>query len=146
MISPSRQHAAYKVLGQKYSSDRWLPSDTSKYPTSTINHPLATMPPLKTGYLTEFEKGQIVALRKKEISFSEIGEFLHRPKSMILSFHNHFQKRGDANPLPKPGRPRIITPRTCHCLVRESKKACRQTSSLSEFRNDVVPQASIATV
>jgi len=38
-----------------------------------INHPLATMPPLKTGYLTEFEKGQIVVLRKREISFSEIG-------------------------------------------------------------------------
>jgi len=46
------------------------------------------MPPLKTGYLNEFEKGQIVALRKKEISFSEIGELLHCPKSMILSFHN----------------------------------------------------------
>jgi len=133
-----------KVLGQKYSSDRWLPSDTSKYPTSTINHSSATMPPLKTGYLTEFEKGQIVALRKKEISFSEIGELLHYPKSTILSFHNRFQKRGDANTLPKPGRPRIITPRTCHHLVRESKKACHQT--LSELCNDVVPQGSIATV
>jgi len=82
-----------------------------------INHPLATMPPLKTGYLTEFEKGQIVVLRKKEISFSEIGELLHCPKSSILSFDNHVQKRGDANTFSKPGRPRIITPRTCRRLV-----------------------------
>jgi len=55
----------YKVLGQKYPSDRWLPSYTSKNPTSPINRPSTTMPPQKTGYLTEFEKGQIVALRKK---------------------------------------------------------------------------------
>jgi len=102
------------------------------------------MPPLKTGYLTEFEKGQIVAVRKREISFSEIGELLHRPKSIILSFLNRFQRRGDANTLPKPGRPRIITPRTCRHLVREFKKACHQT--LSELCNDVVPQAYIVTV
>jgi len=102
------------------------------------------MPPFKTGYLREFEKGQIVVLRRKEISVSEIGELLHYPKSTLLSFHNHFQKRGDANSLPKLGRRRIITPRTCCHLVPESEKACRQT--LSELRNDVVPQASIATV
>jgi len=30
------------------------------------------MPPQKPGYLTEFEKGQIVALRKKEISFQKV--------------------------------------------------------------------------
>jgi len=67
------------------------------------------MPAQKTGYLTEFEKGQIVALRKKEISFSEIGELLHRPKSTVQDFHNRFQKRRDANTLPKPERPKIIT-------------------------------------
>src|SRR5437868_7418016 len=89
-----------KVLEQKDSSDRWLPSDTSKYPTSTINHPSTTMPPQKTGYLSEFEKGQIVALRKKEISFSEIRELLHCPKSTVQTFHNHFQKRGDPKTIP----------------------------------------------
>jgi len=55
------------------------------------------MPPQKTGYVTEFEKGQIVALRKKEISFSEMGELLHHPKSTVQTFPNLFQKRGDAN-------------------------------------------------
>ncbi|PUU76560.1 hypothetical protein B9Z19DRAFT_1088098, partial [Tuber borchii] len=33
-----------------------------------------------TSYLTEFEKGQIVALRKKNISLGEIGELLNHPK------------------------------------------------------------------
>jgi len=104
------------------------------------------MPPQKTGYLTEFEKGQIVALRKKEISFSEIGELLHHPKSTVQTFrvHNRFQKRGDANTLPKPARPKIITTRTCRRLVRESKKARHQT--LSELRNNVAPHASLDTL
>jgi len=102
------------------------------------------MPPQKTGYLTEFEKGKIVALRKKEISFSEIEELLHHPKSTVQTFHNRFQKRGDANTLPKPGRPKIITIRTCRRLLRESKKACHKT--LSELRNDVAPHASLDTV
>ena len=133
-----------KVLGQNYPSDRWLPSDTSKNPTSPINHPSTTMPPQKTGYLTEFEKGQIVALRKKEISFSEIGELLHGPKSTVQTFHSRLQKRGDANTLPKPGRPKIITTRTCHRLVRESGKARHET--LSELRNEVAPHASLDTV
>ena len=141
---PAAFTATTKVQEQKDSSDRWLPSDTSKYPTSTINHPSTTMPPQKTGYLSEFEKGQIVALRKKEISFSEIGELLHHPKSTVQTFHNRFQKRGDANTLPKPGRPKIITTRTCHQLVRESKKAHHQT--LSELCNDVVPHTSIHIV
>jgi len=30
------------------------------------------MPPQKTGYLTEFEKGQIVALRKKKSLFQKL--------------------------------------------------------------------------
>jgi len=45
-----------------------------KNPTSVINHPSTTIPPQKTGYLTEFEKGQTLALRTKAKSFSQIGE------------------------------------------------------------------------
>jgi len=142
--SPASTGFLVKVLGQKYPTDRWLPSNTSKNPTSPINHPSTTMPPQKTGYLTEFEKGRVVALRKKEISFSEIGELLHCPKSTVQTFHNRFQKRGDANTLPNPGRAKIITTRTCRHLVRESKKARHQT--LSELRNDVAPHASLDTV
>ena len=44
------------------------------------------MPPEKTGNLTEFEKGQIVAWKEKSLSFSEIGKILGRPKSTVLSF------------------------------------------------------------
>ena len=102
------------------------------------------MPPQKTGYLTEFEKGQIVALRKKAICFSEIGELLHSPKSTVQTFHNRFHKRRDANTRLKPGRPKIITTRTCRRPVRESKKARRQT--LSELHNDVAPHASLDRV
>jgi len=51
------------------------------------------MPPEKTGNLTQFEKGQIVALKEKSLSFSEIGKILSRPKSTVLSFYNR-SKRG----------------------------------------------------
>jgi len=71
LVNPESYHV--KVLGQKYPSDGWLPSDTSKNPTSPINHPSTTMPPQKTGYLTEFEKGQIVAfLEKKKSLFQKL--------------------------------------------------------------------------
>jgi len=33
------------------------------------------MPPLKTGYLTAFEKGQIFVLRKKEVVFLKLESF-----------------------------------------------------------------------
>jgi len=62
------------------------------------------MPPEKTGNLTEFEKGQIVALKEESLSFSEIGKILSHPKSTVLSFYNRFQKRGDVKNLPMPGR------------------------------------------
>jgi len=102
------------------------------------------MPPEKTGNLTEFEKGQIVALKEKSLSFSEIGKILSRPKSTVLSFYNWFQKRGDVKNLPMPGRHKIIDTRTHHRLVRESKKAHRLP--LSELRNEVAPHASVKTI
>ena len=102
------------------------------------------MPPEKTGNLREFEKGQIVALKEKSLSFSAIGKILCRPKSTVLSFYNQFQKRGDIKNLPMPGRYKIIDTRThCH-LVRESKNAC--CLSLSELRNEIAPHASVKTI
>jgi len=95
------------------------------------------MPPGKTGNLTEFEKGHIVALREKTLSFSEIGKILSRPKSTVLSFYNWFQKRGDVKNLPMPGRHKIIDTRTHRHLVRESKKAC--CLPLLELCNEVAP-------
>jgi len=73
----------HKVLGQSHLSDRRQPGNPSKNPTSTINHPSTTMPPEKTGNLTEFEKGQIVALKEKSLSFSEIGKILSCPKGLF---------------------------------------------------------------
>jgi len=102
------------------------------------------MTPEKTGNLTEFEKGQIAALKEKSLSFSEIGKILSRLKSTVLSFYNRFQKRGDVNNLPMPGRHKIIDTRTHRHLVTESKKAHRLP--LSELRNKVAPHASVKTI
>jgi len=102
------------------------------------------MPPEKTGHLTEFEKGQIVALKKKSLSFSEIGKILSCSKSTVLSFHNQYQKRGDEKNLPIPGRHKIMDTRTHCCLVRESKKA--RHLPLSELGNEVAPHASVKTI
>jgi len=135
-----------KVLGQSYSSDRRQPGNPSKNPTSTINHPSTTLPPEKTGNLTEFEKGQIVALKEKSLSFTEIGsgKILSRPKSTVLSFYNRFQKRGDVKNLPIPGSNKIIDTRTHRCLVRECEKA--RHLPLSESCNEVAPHASVKTI
>ena len=62
------------------------------------------MAPEKTGNITELEKGQIVALKEKTLSLSEIGKILSRAKSTVLSFYNRFQKGGDVKNLPMPGR------------------------------------------
>jgi len=88
-----------------------------------INHPSTTMPPENTGNLTEFEKGQSVALKEACLLFPEIGKMLSCLKSTVLSFYNWFQKRGDVKNLPIPGRHKIIDTRTHRCLVRESRKA-----------------------
>jgi len=133
-----------KVLGQSYSSFRQQLGNLSKNPTSTINHLSTAMPPEKTGNLTEFEKGQIVALKEKSFSFAEIGKILSCLKSTVLSFCNQFQKRGDVKNLPIPGRHNIIDTRTHCCLVRESKRACRLP--LSESCNEVAPHASVRTI
>ena len=102
------------------------------------------MSPEITSYLTDFEKWQIVALREKYLSFSEIGQLLLHLKSTVQSFYNRFQKRGDAKNLPFTGRPNIIDPRTRRRLVRESKKV--RCQPLSELRNAIVPHASVKTV
>ena len=132
------------MVEQNDSSDWWLLSNLSKNPTSTINYPSTTMLPEKSGYLTGFDKGQIVALKEKNLSFSQTGQLLHRPQSPVQSFDNRYQKRGVAKKLPFTGRPKIIDTRTCRCLVPESKKACRLP--LSESRNEVAPHASINTI
>jgi len=144
LFSIFENHRQHRVLGQSYSSDQRQLGLPSKNPTSTINHPSTTMPPEKTGNLTEFEKGQIVALKEKSLSFSEIGKILSRPKSTVLSFYNRFQKRGDVKNLPMPGRHKIIHTRTHRRLVREFKKA--RHLPLSELRNEVAPHASVKTI
>jgi len=109
-----------------------------------INHPSTTILPEKTGNLTELEKGQIVALKEKSLSFTEIGRILSRPKRTVLSFYNRVQKSGDVKNLPMPGRHKIIDTRTHRCLVREFKKVCRLF--LSELCNEVAPHASVKTI
>src|SRR5437588_11955526 len=88
------------ILGQIFSSDRRQLGNTSKNSTLMINHLSTTMPPEKTGHLTEFEKGQIVALKEKNLSISEIDKILRDPKSTVLSFYNWYEKRGDEKNLP----------------------------------------------
>jgi len=133
-----------KVLGQSYSSDRQQLGNFTNNPNSTINHFSTTMHPEKTGNLIEFEKGQIVALKEKSLSVSEIGKILSRPKSTVLSFYNWFKKEGEVKNLPMPGRHKIIDTRTHRRLVRESKKARRL--SLSELRNEVASHVSVKTI
>jgi len=101
------------------------------------------MPPERSGYLTDFAKGQIVALKEINLSFSQIGRLLHCPKSIAQSFHNWYQMMGAKNH-PFTGTPKIMDTRTWGYLGRASKRGCHVP--LSELGKEVVPHASYKTM
>jgi len=74
----------------------------------------------KTGYSPEFVKEEIVAMRTKELSISQIGELLYCPKSIVKTSHNNLQERSNSKTLLILGRRWITSPRTYGRLVKES--------------------------
>lgn len=97
-----------------------------------------------TGRLSDFEKGQIIALASQNLSYSQIQQQVNRPRSTIQNFLLRYRERGTEKNAPTPGRPKEIDDHTRRRLVRETKKDRRQP--LRELRNDVAPKVSVRTV
>ena len=96
------------------------------------------------GRLSDFEKGQIVALAEKNCPLSEIQAQVNRSKSTIHEFLQRFRERGSEENLPTSGRPPKLSASTRRLPVRRSKKDRQQP--LRELRNEVAPQVSVRTV
>ena len=69
--------------------------------------------------LTEFQKGEIVALSHHE-NDSQIGSELHIPRQTVIGFIKRYNLRKSSQNLPRSGRPRKTSARADRWLVREA--------------------------
>ena len=53
-----------------------------------------------TGRLSEFEKGEIIALHQSKQTLAQIAAQVNRPRSTIASFLNRYQMRGHTENIP----------------------------------------------
>src|SRR5687767_13427266 len=96
-------------------------------------------PQKNTGFLSDLEKGKIIALKMKNDSFSAIAKQLNRPLSTVKHIYQRYKMRGTYKNHSSTGRPKIIDERTQRHLARASKKA--RHLPLAELRNDIAPKA-----
>jgi hypothetical protein len=60
------------------------------------------------GHLSDFEKGQIIALAGQHLSLSQITVQVSCPKSTIQSFLDYYYERYNKDNLPTPGCPTAL--------------------------------------
>lgn len=96
------------------------------------------------GYLSDLDKGQIIAFHKQKLSLSQISKEINRPKSTVHAFLTRYKNLGTHENRPIVGRTPLITTRTKRRLVRQAKKARQQP--LQELTNEVAPYASVRTI
>jgi len=102
------------------------------------------MPNNFQGRMSDFDKAQIIAFHKQNLSLSEIAKEMNRPKSTIQTFLDRYESCDFHENTPSAGRPRLITTRMRRRVVRESKKARRLP--LRELTNEVAPNTSMRTI
>jgi len=54
---------------------------------------MTTMPNNFQGHMSNFDKGQIIAFRKQNLSLSQIDKEINRPKSTIQTFLDRYESR-----------------------------------------------------
>ena len=79
-------------------------------------------------WLSDFEKGIIVALRDEGKSLADISSKLGRSRSCVSKFLTRKAESGSIDHAPVPGRPRKTTPRTDRKIVRAVKLDARVSS------------------
>ena len=116
----------YKVRGQKFPDESCMTTRLTPTPVFRLSHYNNNMTRTSKGRLSDFEKGQIVALAEKNCSLSEIQAQVNRSKSTIYEFLQRFRERGSEENLPTFGRPLKLSTSTRRLLVRQSKKDRQQ--------------------
>jgi transposase len=75
----------------------------------------------KTRELTDFERGEIVGLRKVSFSYSKISETLKHPKSTVGDVIKKYNEQGLTSAASRSGRPKILTERDNRHLLKIAK-------------------------
>jgi len=70
------------------------------------------MPNNFQGHMSDFDKGQIIAFHKQNLSLSEIAKEINRPNTAIRTVLDQYESRDLNENTPSTGRPRLITART----------------------------------
>src|SRR5690349_18035145 len=77
-----------------------------------------------------FTKGRIIALREQSKSFQKIADEVKRSKSGVYKFVKRWEANGMIENKKKPGRPKMITPRSSRRIIRLLKKSRRDPANL----------------
>ena len=97
-----------------------------------------------TGPLSDFEKGQVVSLRRVKLSHSQIQAQVNRSKSSIQDILRRWEMRGDHKNISPPGKKPTLDTRARRYIVRKALENRRQ--SLCELRDNTAPLVSICIV
>ena len=93
--------------------------------------------------LTDFQKGEIVALRGS-MSHREIGRQLGIPHRTVSSFLKRYDQRGSIDNLSRPGAPRKLSTADIRYIVRTAESQTR--IPLTELRVDANSAVSTQTI
>jgi hypothetical protein len=98
------------------------------------------------GRLSDFEKGQIVALWQEFGHVAKILPRLTHPRSesTVRNFIRRYQARNSTRNLPAPGRPLKMNLRTRNRVFTDSKE--NRTQSVRQLRDNLAPEVSTRTV
>ena len=75
----------------------------------------------KSCELTVFEREMIIGLHKGKHNATDIQKILRIPRTTCISIINKFENDGLTEPLPRSGRPHLLTEREWRTLVRVTK-------------------------
>ena len=92
----------------------------------------------KATQLSEFERGEIVGLKKANFSYREIARILNRSKSAVEKTVNDYVSKNKTTAALRPGRPKKLSDRDERQLMRVVKKntkttACKLVESLEKI-------------
>ena len=79
---------------------------------------------------TTFQRGEVVALHKVNLSCRDISKMLKMPKSTVHDIIKKYIKNKSVKDKPRPGRPKLSTPRADRSLVLKSLRDRKTTAPL----------------
>ena len=80
----------------------------------------------KATHLSEFERGEIIGLKKADFSYREIACILNRSKSAVEKTINDYFSKNKTTTALRPGRPKKLSERDERQLTKAVKRILRQ--------------------